>query len=276
MASTLAREGKCQDPVQPVLSSRERRERAYFDNLFRAQNARRCWRVDADMFDRFGSGLLADRYAKDRQFALVSRLRPNEVLEMGCGSGLDCVLLARLGARVWAYDLSAEAIRATRRRAQANGVAGSVHVVQAANPADAFPGRRFDLVFGAHILHHLDPAGFDKLGRVLLRRLRQGGSCIFREPIIRHSALACLRRLVPWHPCELTIDEQPLTDGDIARLAGSFRGIDSYYYDGLARLKCLAPSPAVAACLHRWDAQLFSRFPALQRLASQGVWQLWA
>lgn len=73
--------------------------------------------------------------------ALQAELRPGQrVLDVGCGTGILAIAAALLGAgEVEAVDVDADAVRATRRNAAANGVALTVRlggVAVASEPAD--------------------------------------------------------------------------------------------------------------------------------------------
>lgn len=73
------------------------------------------------------------------------RIRPGEdVLDVGCGTGLFCILASKLGAnRVVGADISADAVALTAHNARINGLR-NVEAVQ----ADLFPddARRYDVI----------------------------------------------------------------------------------------------------------------------------------
>ena len=75
-------------------------------------------------------------------------LRGKRVLEYGCGLGRLTVVLARSGARVTAFDLSAASIEATRERLEYNGLVDQVELVVASGEHLPFPDASFDLVIG--------------------------------------------------------------------------------------------------------------------------------
>jgi SAM-dependent methyltransferase len=54
----------------------------------------------------------------------------SQLMDLGCGTGLDAEYLARLGYKVVAIDLSAEMAKRTRERIERAGLAGSVAVQQ--------------------------------------------------------------------------------------------------------------------------------------------------
>jgi SAM-dependent methyltransferase len=123
------------------------------------------------------------------------------VLEAGCGTGAQTVVLARhsLGARITAIDVSASSLAEARARIAAAGV-GNVEFRQADLQALPFPPSSFDHVFVCFVLEHLpDPnAAFTALRRVL----RPGGtitaiegdhgSTFFHpDSAAAHAAIAC-------------------------------------------------------------------------------------
>jgi methylase of polypeptide subunit release factors len=96
-----------------------------------------------------------------------------KALDVGTGTGVLALLLARAGARVTATDLSPAAVDCARENAARLGLADRVEVVE----ADLFPGGRFDVVVcNPPWLPHeavtaLDRAVYDPGGRFLARFL---------------------------------------------------------------------------------------------------------
>jgi len=90
-------------------------------------------------------------------------------LDLGTGTGVLALLLARAGARVIATDLEPRAVACARENAAALGLAAAVEVRQ----ADLFPGERFDLLVSnppwvpAEAHSPLDRAVYDPGGRLL-------------------------------------------------------------------------------------------------------------
>ena len=105
-------------------------------------------------------------YVRDRICAQVGRdplaerpLAGLSVADVGCGGGLLCEPLARLGASVTGIDLAPASIEAAARHARAAGLAIDYRVAAAEQlVAEA---RRFDLVCAMEVVEHVaDQEGF--------------------------------------------------------------------------------------------------------------------
>jgi len=102
-------------------------------------------------------------------------LEGRSALDVGCGAGLLCEPLARLGAQVTGIDASPEVIAVAQEHAAATGVeieyrAGDVHELEG----------QFDLITSLEVIEHVaEPAAFLK---ALARRLAPGGLLIISTP----------------------------------------------------------------------------------------------
>ena len=83
----------------------------------------------------------------------VGDLAPGTAIDAGCGAGAEAVWLATHGWRVTAADIAAEALARAAERADASGVAGQVHWVEA-DLSTWDPDTRYDLV----TTHYAHPA----------------------------------------------------------------------------------------------------------------------
>ena len=96
-------------------------------------------------------------------------------LDVGCGAGLLCEPLARMGARVTGVDAAPELIDAARAHAEAAGLAIDYRAVGVETVEGVF-----DLVTAMEVIEHVaDPAAF--VGS-LAKRLAPGGLLLLSTP----------------------------------------------------------------------------------------------
>jgi 2-polyprenyl-6-hydroxyphenyl methylase / 3-demethylubiquinone-9 3-methyltransferase len=128
-------------------------------------------KLAADWWDPKGSSAMLHRlnpvrlgYIRDqidRHFGSdAGERRPlagKRALDMGCGAGLLCEPLARLGATVTGVDAAPENIAA----AQAHAASVGLPIDYRAGDTGAVAGERFDLVTSLEVIEHVsDPAAF--------------------------------------------------------------------------------------------------------------------
>lgn len=103
-------------------------------------------------------------------------LSGKRALDVGCGAGLLCEPLARLGATVTGIDAAAQAVEVARAHALQSGLAISYRT----GSVDTLHGERFDLVTSMEVIEHVtDPATF-LAG--LASALAEGGLMVLSTP----------------------------------------------------------------------------------------------
>jgi ubiquinone/menaquinone biosynthesis C-methylase UbiE len=198
-----------------------------------------------DHFDPASPGLtsqfLADSAAYDAQYfnldgmtkqisrtlerAGLSRFSPNQILDIGSGTGNSVLVLARMfnQAQIIATDLSPSMLSILRKRVREAELQNRVHIA-VANAADINSRpETFDLVMGSSMLHHLHQP-FSALLR-LLGGLAPGGVAIFYEPFQAGNVLLrqCLCEII--RRSEAGEDIDPLI---VEYLKVVVRGIDIF------------------------------------------------
>jgi SAM-dependent methyltransferase len=204
-----------------------------------------------------------------RMLRMVGDCKGKQMLEYGCGEGWITQDLARSGAKVSAFDISAEAVHRTRELLAAAGLTEGSHIAQMGAERLDYPDEAFDIAFGFAILHHLDlPLAIAELYRVL----KPGAIAYFAEPLASNPLINVYRRLTPQYRTE---DEAPLNLTTLVPMLARFHevGHTDYYVTalaavGLAYLPFGARIyPVVNRNLMRLDDGLLRIFPGLGRLA---------
>lgn len=212
-------------------------------------------------------------YPLEYAYALLGDLRGKTVLDYGCGSGENALLLAMRGARVIALDISADLIGLARRRLALHDLAGAAAFIVGSAHDVPLESGRIDVVFGMAILHHLD---LDAAAREVLRVLKPGGRAIFKEPVRDSGMLRAARRLVPYRAADVSPYERPLALDELRRFASGFPCVRTRPFS-LPFVNAVLASRRFDRWVpraHEFDARLLARMPALSRYA--GVYVLHA
>ena len=159
------------------------------------------------------SGKLRRYNREEFRYWLLGDLRGRRVLDVGCGEGLNSMVLSTLGASVTGIDISPKAIAVAERRAEVNGVADRCRFLCAPLETAEFEPGSFDVVWGDAILHHLLPE-LDAVLPRLVGAARPGGLVMFAEPINLSPWLRRIRLMLPVNT-DATPDERPLEEQDL-------------------------------------------------------------
>jgi 2-polyprenyl-3-methyl-5-hydroxy-6-metoxy-1,4-benzoquinol methylase len=186
------------------------------------------WREEASFFDALAPsevrGLdprVAGRYARARRFwfhkeyrfRLLGPLQGHRVLDVGCGTGDNAILLALAGAAVTGVDVSARSVEIAGRRALASGLPVPPRFVCGPIETVDLPAATFDVVWCDGILHHVIP-DLDAILARLRAVARPGARFVCCEPVSRVTALRRLRAALPI-PANGTPGERPLEEAEL-------------------------------------------------------------
>jgi 2-polyprenyl-3-methyl-5-hydroxy-6-metoxy-1,4-benzoquinol methylase len=204
-----------------------------------------------------------------RMMDMVGGGEGKQVLEYGCGEGWITIDLARGGANVSAFDISAEAVVKTNQLLSKAGLEDHCKISQMGAERLEYPDESFDIAVGFAILHHLDI----KLAVAELHRvLKPGGVAYFAEPLGTNPAINLYRRLTPQFRTE---DEEPLNLRTLAPLLSQFSRVthSEFYVTALAAIGLVYLPygarlyPAVNRQLMKLDDSLLKYFPSMGRFA---------
>lgn len=189
-------------------------------------------------------------------------LEGKHVLEYGCGMGEVSVLLARAGAQVSTFDISAASVGVARRRAEMDGVAERIEFRVATAEDLPYGDESFEIVIGKAILHHIDPAeGAAHLSRVV----KPGGRAAFVEPMGMNPLLVLARDRLPYPGKNPPGDDKPVNYDEIAAWTAGFSAVDLQEIQLLAMVERGLGFGTRLPALRRLDARLLKRFPPLRR-----------
>jgi 2-polyprenyl-3-methyl-5-hydroxy-6-metoxy-1,4-benzoquinol methylase len=195
-------------------------------------------------------------------FAHLGDIRGKRALDYGCGQGPASVVLSRMGARVAAFDLAADRVRAARDLAEASGEAQRVHFAVMAAEALAYRAGAFDTVYGNAILHHVNLAA---AAPELRRVLKPGGVAVFAEPLGHNPILEFARRHLPYPGKARDPQERPLRYADLETLGRVLPLTRVREHQLLSMLRRVIGNAGIRRILEVTDACLLEWFPFLRR-----------
>ncbi|MBE0426981.1 MAG: class I SAM-dependent methyltransferase [Nitrospirae bacterium] len=105
-------------------------------------------------------------------------IKPRFVLDVGCGSGTDAIYLALIGCEVTAIDISREAIRIARERAEKAKV--RVNFIADDFTEFDFIDQRFDFINDRGCFHHINPRDREKFAVKINDLLKNNGFYFLR------------------------------------------------------------------------------------------------
>jgi SAM-dependent methyltransferase len=212
-------------------------------------------------------------YPLEYAYALLGDVRGRTVLDFGCGSGENTLLLALRGAKVIGVDISADLIALARRRLAVNHLDGAAEFIVGSAHDLPIAENTIDVVFGMAILHHLD---LDRASREVHRVLKRGGRGIFHEPVRDSRLLRVVRRCIPYRAADVSPFERPLTTKELERFASPFQSMSgrgfSLPFVNLAQ--ALPPCRRFIHPAYHLDGALLRRIPALTSFAGGRVIQV--
>ena len=230
-------------------------------------------RVNRTTFARYAAPPAETVFPLEFAYHLLGDVAGLRIVDFGCGSGANTVLLASRGAHVWGVDISEDLIRLARRRLTVNGRAGAAKFIVASAHDLPFPDASIDIVFGIAILHHLD---LQLVSKEVHRVLRPGGRAIFQEPVRNSKVIRFVRSLIPYKAPDVSPYERPLTDSELDQFARPFTSARSRAFL-LPHVQLASVLPVVKHQiypLYNSDGALLKAMPALRHFAGIRVLEL--
>jgi len=177
--------------VKEAISSERLGERIYLDKV-----AIRLFPRDLVMprrnILRYDHPSADTRFPLEYAFHLLGDLAGKTIVDFGCGDGVNTVILAGLGAKVIAVDISDKSLETTASRIQTNRLEQNVLLVRGDAAGIPVADGSVDGVLCAAILQHVDCLA---AARQIRRILKPGGTASFIEQVTGSNWLARKRGL---------------------------------------------------------------------------------
>jgi len=145
-----------------------------------------------------------------------------DVLDLGCGAGVEVVRFARAGARVVGVDIAESAVTLTRQNLEQQGLTAKVEVADGEKLP--FPDASFDFVYAHGVIQYMND---DRaLAREVHRVLRPGGLAMFQV----YNRISWLNALSKVMKTPLEHEDAPelrrYSIGEFRSLLGQFSSVD--------------------------------------------------
>ncbi len=209
-------------------------------------------------------------YPLDYAFYLLGDVQNKLVVDLGCGSGEDVVLLRQRGARVIGIDISPHLIAIAHERLRKYGVDAELRIASAYETH--LLDESADVVFCMSVLHHLQ---LDRVKNEIRRILKPNGLFIFKEPIRFSWTLKQLRRLFPLRE-DVSEFEYPLNSKQLNALVEGFQVLASRSFRTpfVPLLTRTIKVPYLQKGIWSRDAWVLRHFPVLAHFATMRVMAL--
>lgn len=205
------------------------READFFDHFYEGESGR----FDPAVLERYRTKSRRGLYSKEARIAAIGTVEGKRILDVGCGTGSNSVLLGLLGASVTGLDVSPVAVGKAQQLASNAGVSGNVVFLN--EPFEAFePSELFDIVWVDAFLHHMLPV-LDETLAALGALLKPDGRMVIAEPVRTSALVRKLRTFFPEN-VDATPDERPLESGDLDLIERHLDILYRRYFRGIARL----------------------------------------
>lgn len=226
--------------------------------------------VDEKNINRYISPPKETSYYLEYSYFLLGDVKGKTVLDYGCGTGNNSLVLAKRGANVIGIDISPDLLEIAEKRMAANDITGNTKFLVGSAHDLPIPDESVDIVFGIAILHHLE---LEESSKEVFRVLKKGGRAIFQEPVRNSKFVKFIRNLIPYEQPDISPFERPLTDAELRDFAKDFTVYKSRGFS-LPFVNLLNVLPVPETSLHnaiKFDRKILDKMPFLNSYATVNV-----
>jgi 2-polyprenyl-3-methyl-5-hydroxy-6-metoxy-1,4-benzoquinol methylase len=268
-------------PVEAETMDNTERNRIHFDYLYSGIKAGSLVEKIRHFPSFFDDALKTDTSWHGMYHGgFAARLAGSTVLELGCGDGLNALVMASLGARVVAVDISRESKRVIDEATKELHLVG-MRAITGDFASLPFARGSFDFIIGKDLLHHLTHEQEDVYLRKAATLLAPGGEARFFEPATNSRLLDTIRWMipVPGRPSNLSTkafarwtrerDPHPARDNSASHFISAglpyFDGVSIVSIGAIERLERLIPAGKFNRSFRRWAHRMNEKLPPVVR-----------
>ncbi len=208
-------------------------------------------------------------------------IKGKKILELGCGDGLNALIMNELGADVTAIDISSKSEMIIQE--VNNQIKTNVKTLTGDFSKIEFEPNQFDYIVGKAFLHHLTHEIENLYMQKIVDLLKDGGEARFFEPAINNKFLDDLRWIipVPGRPSKLNKkvfhewkenDPHPIRDNSTYHYINLGK---QYFYDfeavmigSIERFSRLIPNGKFNRKFRRWAHKIEPKLPSWFRYSA--------
>ncbi len=222
------------------LTDRQLREISYHRE--HARHYKRCSRVSYDIVENRKRRWWNSQW-RMYTILLQEKIKGKKVMIAGCGFGDDAFLLSKMGADVYAFDISADSLAIAADIADRENL--NIHFDEMPAENLLYRDNFFDCIIARDILHHADiPQAFKEISRV-----SKNGATVIVNEIYSHSVTDGIRHsefvekvlyprmayfIYKGEEIYITEDERKLTEHDVKEITRHLRNTKTEYFDFLS------------------------------------------
>jgi SAM-dependent methyltransferase len=229
-----------------------------------AEEARKIVLAEADptQIDRYLNPASDTPYPLEYAFYLLGDVRGKTVLDLGCGTGENIILLLHRGARVIGIDLSTDLIALAEQRLRNAHLEATLRAHSAYDTG--LESESVDVILCVALIHHLD---IRRVRDEMLRILAKGGVIILKEPIRFSRGYGFLRSMLPAQE-NVSEFEHPLTREELATMTECFEVQENRYFR-LPWIPLISRVlPFLRSVAWKTDGWILRHFPPARRYAT--------
>lgn len=209
----------------------------------RAESLKNVQKTPFRLFQKYRRNKFYFLFIKEFLFKNLKNLNGKYVCDLGCGEGELSVILAKLGAKVFAIDISDDLIKIAKKRAQLDGVDGEIEFVAYDIEKYIWNDNVFDFVISYGVLHHINIMEIlPKVNRIL----KDTGKFILIEPINFLPNLQKFVKTIKFSTKEVSVNEKALTIEGLREIKKYFKFNKVKYFNFFGRISRLMPGSNLA------------------------------